>query len=217
MSGTKIDKLVAKASKKAGKILGYDFTQYRIVGQNYLDPLSAGNALSTSKMSWTEDKSYEKNPEDVLAFFKLYMDYRTLLAGDILDNPDLMERGRTFIVTEVNPIRGAVAVQCPDRMDVLRPTSTPTEDVKIQNVALVNNMPCVINFGGAQENKGSLQTTTTHVASGMTHAEVWTWLEPETLRLNDIIVILGKQYVINSLSGKHKGTFIKVRSIKAGV
>lgn len=219
MSGAKIDKIVAKAMGKAGKILGYHFSQYRVVSSDYLEPIQERNFLKTTTMSWTEDKSYEKNPEDVLDFFKLYMDYRSLFAGDILDAPDIGEHGRTFIVTEINPIRGAVGVQTPDRMDVLRPTSTPTSDVKTTNVQIISSMPCVINFGGAQENKGSMVAVhgQTHVNSGQTHAEVWTWMEPGTLQLNDIVVIEGNKYVVNSLSGKHKGTFIKVRSIKAGV
>jgi hypothetical protein len=220
MSGAKIDKLVAKAFSKAGKILGYTFTVYRPVGSNYIDPLQQVNSIRTTTMSWTEDKSYEKNPEDVLTFFKLYTDYRGIKAGDIYNNPDAepVPHGRTFVVTEVNPIRGAVAVQTPDMMDVLRPTSTPTLDVKITNQLVVQNMPCVINFGGAQENKGSMGAVSglTHVTSGQTHAEVWTWMEPGTVFINDIVVIEGKKYIVNSLSGKHKGTFIKVRALKAG-
>lgn len=214
MSGTRINKIVAKGFKTAGKILGFDFGLYRIVESNYLDPLTEKNFVGKYKMSWTEDESYVKNPEDVLGFFKMYMDYRKLVAGDILYSEDL---NRTFVVTEVNPIRGAVAVQTPDRMNISRSISTPNSDVKNTLTQFISNMPCVVNYSGAKPVHGTMKTVHSDMVSGLSDGVVWTWVTPELLKLGDIVEIVGKEYMITSLSGKHKGTFMNIRSIKPGV
>src|SRR5574343_30345 len=115
MPGASFDRKVANAFAKVGKKVGYACTVYR--PDSYNLPIADRNIFKETTMSWSEDESYSKNPESLLTYFKLYTDYSSLELGDILVLPAL---SRTFVVTEITPIRGSVGVQCNNAVDVLR-------------------------------------------------------------------------------------------------
>lgn len=213
MSGKNLNKLIARASSKVGKITGFPFKVYRAQGLDYIDPLQDRNLVGTFQMSFSEDKEFEKNPEDTMGFFKLYMNYLVLNIFDILYNEEM---DRTFVVTEIDPLRGAVGLQCPIRMDILRPISTPTSDFKTSFDAQATNVPCVFTNSSPHLNKGVLKEYNSSSIAGQTIINLWTSLPDHIIKINDVCVIEGTKFLVDSFTGTHKGTFVTARSMKAG-
>lgn len=213
MSGKSLNGIIARATEKVGKIAGFPFKLFRASGLDFIDPLQDKNLIGVYQMTFSEDKEFEKNPEDTMGFFKLYMNYLVLNVFDILYNESL---DRTFVVTEIDPLRGAVGLQCTARMDILRPVSTPTLDFKTSFEAKATNIPCVFTNSSPHMNKGVLKEYHSSSIAGQTIINLWTSLPDHLLVVNDVCVIDGNKFVVDSFTGTHKGTFVTARSMKAG-
>lgn len=210
MSGSTYDRKIAKGLAKAGKKLGYTFNVYR--PDNYITPMGDENFIKTEQVSWSEDKSFEKNPEDKLTHFAIYANYKTLEVGDILNSPDI---NRTFVITEINELRGVVAIQTPDVFDVLRPIYTPSADKKIGLETVSSSVPCVVEYKSAASDQSVLPAGSSSTGS-RSQIELWTWMPISSLKLNDTLDINGDKFNITSLKHDHKGTVINARSAKIG-
>lgn len=212
MSRASIDKKVTKGLKKAGKILGWSFSVYR--PDNYVTPLSLENKKFDVQMSWSEDDSFGKNPATILSYNKIYADHTRLKAGDILDSVAL---ARTFVVTEINPLRGAVAVAANDRMTVKRVVYTPTEDVKTQSIDVFTSVPCAVEFKANFGDQGSLAGVGASTTGHRAQVEIWTWMPAGSLQSNDKIELSSGTYTFQSLRQDASGTYITARSTTLGI
>lgn len=210
MSGASIDKKIAKGFAKVGKKLGYGCDVYRV--DNYLEPLADRNKLFKSVISWTEDRAYEKNPEGVLVPFIVYCDYTVLQPGDFL----VSSIGKTLVVTEVNPIRGAVGFQVPDRLTVLRTVYTPTQDKKTALEEVITDLPVAVEYKQASGVDGALSTVTSSMRSGQSTIEVWTWVTPGLVKISDVLDLNGTRYQVTSVNTTAKSTKINALATKAG-
>ena len=211
MSGAAVNKKIAKGLAKAGKVLGWPFSVYRPV--NYVSPFSDENLVFTKQMALSQDDGFKKNPEDTLAYNVVYTDFRKLEPGDILHILDL---GSTYIVTENNPIRGAVAVKATHTMDEKRVRYTPTEDVKTSNDVIYTSVPCAVKFK-SQFNDPSVLTGVGSSGTGhRSMAEIWTWMPVGALQSSDTISLNDDTFTIVSLTQDSGGTVITVRSTKIG-
>lgn len=211
MSGATIDRKIAKGFAKVGKKLGYTCQVYR--PDNYINPLADRNLLRSVPISWTEDKAFEKNPEAVLVPFIVYCDYTVLQAGDFLVNGALQ---KTLVVTEVNPIRGAVGYQVQDRIDVLRTVYTPTADKKTSFEEVITDLPAAVEYKSAAAVDGALTTVTSSMKSGQSTIEAWTWVTPGLVKLSDVLVLNDVRYQVTSVNTTSKGTKIQALASKAG-
>lgn len=210
MSGASIDKKIAKGFAKVGKKLGYNCDVYRV--DNYFEPLGDRNKLRKMVISWTEDRSFEKNPEGVLVPFIVYCDYTSLQAGDFL----VSSIGKTLVVTEVNPIRGAVGFQVPDRLTVLRTVYTPTADKKTALEEVITDLPVAVEYKQASAVDGALTTVTSSMRSGQSTIEVWTWVTPGLVKISDVLDLNGVRYQVTSVNTTAKSTKISALATKAG-
>lgn len=211
MAGASFDRKVAKAFAKVGKKVGYACTIYR--PDTWVNPLQDRNILKQTTMSWSEDESFAKNPEALLTYFTLYTDYSSLELGDILTLPAL---SRTFIVTEITPIRGSVGVQCNNKADVLRPVFDMTADKKSSFNAVMTEVPLVLEYKSASQTANALQGVSAKLGSGQSTIEAWTWVPPGSVQLNDVLEVNGLRFQVTSVSSTEKGTFISGISTKVG-
>jgi len=212
MSGASINKKVAKGLAKAGKVLGWKFNVYR--PDSYLTPFSDENRLFSTQASWSEDKGFSKNPEATLTHYNIYADHRKLQPGDIMNSPDL---DRTFVITETNELRGAVAVQANGRMTVRRVIYTPTEDIKTQSQEVATEVPCAVEFKTNYGEQGVLTGTGSAATGHRSQVEIWTWMPVGSLRLNDTLELSIGTFTLTSVQQDEGGTTIQARSTKVGV
>lgn len=211
MSGATIDRKIAKGFAKVGKKLGYTCKLYR--PDSFVNPLADRNLLRSVPISWTEDKSFEKNPEGVLVPYIVYCDYTALQAGDFIVNEALQ---KTLVVTEVNPIRGAVGFQVLDKIDVLRTVYTPTADKKTSFEEVIVELPAAVEYKSAAAVEGALQTTTSSMKSGQSTIEVWTWVTPGLVKISDVLVLNSLRFQVTAVNTTAKGTKIQALATKAG-
>lgn len=211
MSAVAINRKIARGFAKVGKKLGYAFSLYR--PDSYITPLADRNLVMTLPLTWSKDEGFSQNPEPTLDYFTLYADYTLLKTGDILNQAT---EGRTFIVHEVNPLRGAVGVQCNTKMNVLRPVYTPTQDTKTSFEEVVLDMPCVFESTGAASNDGALTTVTSSMTAGQSQVDIWTVIRPGTIKLADVLEVEGGRYIIISIDAVFSGVKIKAKSTRAG-
>ena len=211
MTAVAINRKVARGYAKVGKKLGYAFVLYR--ADSYVNPVSDRNIRMTVPLTWSKDEGFKTNPEPTLDYFTLYCDYTVLEVGDILDQA---KEERTFLVAEINPLRGAVGVQCNKRMSVLRPIYTPTADVKTSFEEIIVNLPCAFESASAASNNGALATVGSSMTAGQSQIEVWTVVKPGTINLADVLEVDGVRYVITGLDAVSHGTKIKAKSTRAG-
>ena len=211
MSGASIDRKIAKGNAKAGKVLGYLFDQFR--PDNYVSPMSLENRHATIQAAWSEDKQFQKNPEETLTHFNVYADHRKLAVGDILKNSTI---GRTFIITEINQLRGAVAVQAPEVMTVQRAVYDVNATDKATSFrTMYTDVPCAVEYKSGHTDSsvlpsgGSTQGTRSQI-------EIWTWMPVASMQVNDAIDVLGNRFNITGLRQDQKGTVILARSTSIG-
>lgn len=211
MSAVAVNRKIAKGFAKVGKKLGYAFNLYR--ADSFINPLADRNLSMTIPLTWSKDEGFKANPEPTLDYFILYCDYTVLRVGDILNQPT---EDRTFLVYEINPLRGAMGVQCGRRMTVLRPVHTPTADKKTSFEEVMVNMPCAVESVTAAANDGALSTVRSSMSAGQSQIEVWTVISPGGIRLNDVLEVDGARYLIVGADNISAGTKIRAISIKAG-
>lgn len=211
MSVGKINSKLAKAFAKVGNKIGYVFSLYR--ADSLIDPLSDRNRILSVPLTWSKDDAFSTNPEPVLDYFKLFCDFTVLRVGDILHHAS---EGRTFLVYEITPLRGAVGVQCNKRMNVFRPVHTPLANKKTALSQVVSNMPCAVQSIGASSSDGALSSVRSSMSTGQTKLEVWTVFPADTVKLSDIIEISGARYIVTSLDNVSAGVKITAFSTKAG-
>lgn len=211
MSALSIDKKIARGFAKVGKKLGFAFNLYRPDG--YTMPLQDRNRVMTVPMTWSKDESFTTNPEPTLDYFILYCDYTVLAVGDIMRS---VTEDRTFLVSEINPFRGAVGVQTNESMSILRTVYTPAADTKTALQEVVTDMPCAFQFQGAASNDAGLSTVSSSMTSGQSQIEVWTVLPVSAVKLADVLEVNGNRYLITSLDAAAGGIKIKAKSTRAG-
>lgn len=211
MSGATIDRKIAKGFAKVGKKLGYTCSVYR--PDNFINPLADRNLLRSVPISWTEDEAFSKNPEGTLVPYIVYCDYTVLQAGDFVVNGTLQ---KTLVVTEVNPIRGAVGYQVQDRIDVLRTVYTPTQDKKTSFEEVITNLPAAVEYKSSTAVDGALKTVTSNMQSGQSTIEVWTWVTPGLVKIADVLVVNGSRYQVTFVNTGSGGTKIQALASKAG-
>jgi hypothetical protein len=209
MSASTINRKIAKGLAKVGKKLGYKFTLYR--PDNYIDPLEDRNKLMTVQASWSKDEQFKANPEPTLDQYTIFTDFTKLIVGDILRSEEL---NRIFIINEINELRGAVSFQASDLFDVKRPVHTPTSDVKVTLVDVITGMPGAVQYAMAKRTDITGNNSATR--AGQSIIELWTWLPVDQIRLNDIIVVTGKNFLVVSVDTSLVGMKIRAESTKAG-
>jgi hypothetical protein len=209
MSGTSLQKILNNAFKIAGKVTGFEFEHFR--PDSYILPLGKRNAIGTVILGAAVDQNFQKH-EGELDQFNLYTDPSALELGDVLHSDSL---GRTYIVFDKAELHAAVGILCLDRANVLRPT-LGTGDVKKTFAEICTQIPCAIKYIGAAPVPGALQGTSSTLQATAHELDLWTWIKPGTIELNDVIDIDGVRYLCTFIQSTAKGTKIKMRSTKVG-
>jgi len=211
MTAETINRKIARGFAKVGQKLGYLFDIYR--PDSYSTPLGDRNLVMTVPLSWSEDDAFKKNPEGTLVPFILFCDYTLLQPGDFVSNSVI---GRTFAVTEINPIRGAVAFQTPERVNILRTVFNATDDKKTGFEEVMRSLPAAIEFKSAGSADGILKTVNSNMKTGLSNLEMWTWVPAGSIKLNDVIEHSGKRWLIVSADSTSSGTRVSAMSMRAG-
>jgi hypothetical protein len=211
MTAATINRKIARGFAKVGKKLGYQFNLFR--PDNYINPTEQRNSLLSAPMSWSKDEQFKTNPEPTLAQYIIYCDFTVLQVGDVINAPSI---ARTFIINEINELRGAVSFQASDMFDVLRPIYTPLADVKTSFEPVVTNMPGAVQYTTATSNDAALTSITSSMKSGQSQVEIWTWLPVDHVHLNDVIVVNAKRFIVTSIDSSAVGVKLRALSTKAG-
>lgn len=208
MSAATINRKIARGFAKVGKKLGYQFTLYR--PDVYINPLEPRNGLLTAPMSWSKDEQFKANPEPTLAQYTIYCDFTVLKEGDIVHSAEI---NRTFIINEINQLRGAVSFQASDLFTVKRPTFDANADVKSSLVDIIVNMPGAIQYSNAKQSAAQ----NTQLKAAQSGIEVWTWLPVDSVQLGDVLEFNSKRFLISSVDTSAVGMKIRAESTKVGV
>lgn len=209
MSGKNIQKTIDKGLKVAGKVLGFSYSQYRPL--TWVEPIQDENFLGTMTLSFSPDDSFNKDPHDDLEKYRVYGDSSVLSPGDILVGPN------TYMVINKAELRPAIAVLCGDSFDLLRPVLAPSGPKKTAFEQIAASVPCTVgilrnhaHFDGAlQGMNGSLQAS-------LSNKEVWTFVEPGLVQMNDVLQIYGVRYLVMNVFSTNRGTQIFIRAVKPG-
>lgn len=211
MSGKSIDKKIQGAFKKVGTKLGFDFDQYRPT--DMLIPMRDANCIAKHMVGFSQDDSFSKNPDDVLQYFKIYMNYANVQPNDILYSTAVPA---TFVVLQVTPLRGPVGVKCTHFIDVFRPYSTPTLDVKISLEEVGRSVPAAVEFSAGASDSGVMGNVPSRLSTGTSNISVWLGVGPGQVKINDILKVDGFSFKVKSVSTAN-GTKVVAESMKAGV
>jgi hypothetical protein len=211
VSGASIDRKVAGALAKAGRLLGYDAVHYRPV--DAVNPLQDRNIVGKTRLAWSEDEGFSKTPDAPLAYFRLYADHRRLARGDLLAVPS---QGRTFVVTSVEPIRGAVGVSADARADVLRPEYDVTADRKQTLRPVATAVPVAVATRGSAPNANALASVRSPLSTGQSTVELWAFAPQGTIQLNDVLQLGPDRFQVTGVSVEPGGTRVSAISTKVG-
>ena len=210
MSGASIAAKVNLGLKKAASKVGFPAKLYRPDNYNY--PLNDRNYVTKLDIAWSVDESFAKNPVDELDHYKIYAPASGFVVGDFLVSDSY---GKTFVITELEPLRVPAAILVNDRMSVHRTEYTPAEDVKTQLVEYYGELPCAVKWKAAASNSGGLSPVSS-MKGGQSQVEVWTWVSPDTIKLNDVLEIGDNKFQVTSCQCTSKGTKILAISTVAG-
>ncbi len=207
MSGNSINKKINKAAGKVSGKLGFTCDLYR--PDNYVDPLADRNYLETLQVAWSVDESFSKNPVDELDHYKVYISNEKAFVGDWLV---CEEHGKTFAITETDPIRISAGIMCNDRMNILRSQATPLLDVKISLVEVCSQVPCAIKVGNAS----AVSIQYTDGRSGQSNITVWSMIPIDDVQIGDVLETRNNRWTVTSLNNSSKGTKITASSNTPG-
>lgn len=209
MSGANIAAKVNLGLRKAAAKVGYPVKLYR--PDHYFNPLDDRNFVETLMTAWSVDDGFQKNPVAELDYYKLFVPADSVQPGDFIMSED---QGKTFVVTEVQPMRAPAGILVNDRVTVLRTENTPDQDVKTQLVPYFTQLPCAVKWSSTSNNQGLSPVST--MRGGQSQVEVWTWVTPGTIRLGDVLEINDLRFVVSSCQSTSKGTKINGISTVAG-
>ena len=210
MSGTALQKVLNNAFKVAGKVLGFPFALYRPV--SYTVPLQDANIIGTVSLGASPDEGFSKNPHEILDKYQLYLSAALVEPGDILHSDEL---SKTYIVIDKTELRAAVGVLAQDKFDILRPVLS-AGDRKTSFELIGSSIPCALITSGNTGSDGALQGVTSTMSASSSDLEVWTWVTPGLIALNDVLEISSNRYLVSFVQSSAKGTHIKLRSTKVG-
>lgn len=211
MSGASISKILDNAYKTVGTILGFNFNVYRT--ENYLYPTQSRNFIGALKVSFSVDESFKKNPTDQLDTYQVYTKSTSLELGDILVSDELK---KTYVIIDKAELKPAVAVLAPEKFDLLRPVLS-TGDRKTTFETIMSQVPAAIKTNGTAGSPGALQGTNSTLGASSSQLELWTWVSPSSIVLNDVLQINGNRYLVTFVQTDSSGTNLKLKSTKVGV
>lgn len=211
MSGSSITKILDNAYKTVGKILGYSFNVYRT--DNYLNPAQSRNFVGTIDASFSVDESFKKNPTDQLDMYQVYAKTSNLELGDILICDAIK---KTYIIVDKSELKPAVAVLAPEKFNLLRPVLS-TGDRKTTFEQIMTQVPAALKTTGTSGSAGSLQGTNSTMSASSHQLELWTYVSPCSIVLNDVLEINSNRYLVTFVQTDSSGTNLKLKSTKVGV
>lgn len=210
MSGAFIAKKVNFGLSKAASKAGFPVKLFR--PDNYDNPLDERNYRVSLVVAWSVDSSFSKNPVDELDHYKIFASNDNFQLGDLILAED---QGKTFVITELEPMRVPAGILVNDRMSVLRTILQPTENVKTKLVHYYTDLPCAVKFKGAAGSTNGL-TPVSSMKGGQSQIEVWTWVPADSIKMTDVIEVNGNKYSITSCQSTSKGTKISAISQVVG-
>lgn len=211
MSGESLQRTLDTAFKVVGNAAGFKFKHYR--PDSYIDPLQDRNLLGEIKMAASPDDAFDKNPHEDLDLFKLYVSTKSIELGDIMFSEYL---SRTYVVFDKTELRALIGVRCQDEINILRPVML-TGDIKTGFESIATNVPAVATVKGVTSAGGALSAVPRGTLdASATNLEIWTWITPGLIQLNDVIEINDLRYLVMQVDSTSKGTKIKARSTKVG-
>lgn len=210
MSGTALQKTIDNAFKVVGNAAGFKFKHYR--PDSYTQPLQDRNLLGEIKMAASPDESFGKNPHVDLELFNLYLSTKSIELGDILTSEYL---SRTYVVFDKTELRAAIGIRCQDLITVLRPILL-TGDKKTGFEIIATDVPAVATVSSVKSSAGALAGQRSTMEASSSNLDIWTWITPGLIKLNDTIQIGDAKYAVLQVDSTSKGTKIKARSTKVG-
>lgn len=207
MSGKSIQNTLNRAFNAVGRILGWQFNVYRPV--NWLMPVQDANFAGSYTVSASPDESFAAEIDE-LSKFKLYVNSERIEEGDILHSAEL---DRTYIVFSKLELRPSIGVLCSDRMKVLRPTLVEGDKPRgFEELGF--EIPIAIKITGTTSTDGALKITSSTLNTGSSNIEVWTWLPPDFIHINDVIEINSVRFLVTFAQNTSRGTKIKAVATK---
>lgn len=209
MSGASIAKKVNLGLRKAASKVGFSAKLYR--PDNYNNVLDDRNFIKNLVVAWSVDDSFAKNPVDELDHFKIYVSNEDVQVGDMILAAD---QGKTFVIVETEPMRVPAGILVNERVTVYQTEYTPTADVKTQLVEKYVALPCAVKWNRASTSTSGLPVSS--MKTGQSQVEVWTWVTPNSITLNDVLEIGGVKFNVQSCQSTSKGTKVIAVSTVAG-
>ena len=209
MSGKSISRVLNNAFRTVSNVLGYSFEHYR--PDSYVTPLQDRNFIGKINVTATPDDAMTKNPLDELERYLLYADSSKFELGDILFNAEL---DKTYVVTDKSELRAATGVLAQNRFDILRPMTTTGSEIRRTFEELGREIPCALKIVGATSSSGALKFTSSTMSASSHDLELWTYVTPELIQLNDVLQVGLSRYLVTFVQSTAKGTEVKLRSVK---
>lgn len=207
MSGKSIQNTLNRAFNTVGRILGWQFNVYRPVNWNM--PMQDANFVGSYTVSASPDESFTAEPDE-LSKFKLYVNAERIQLGDILHSAEL---DRTYIVFDKLELRPSIGVLCQDRIKILRSTLVAGDKPRgLEELGF--EIPAAVKITGTTSTDGALKITSSSLSTGSSNIEVWTWLPPDFVHINDVIEINSVRFLVTFAQNTAKGTKIKATATK---
>jgi len=208
MSGNSLQKVINNSLKLVGKNTGFKYAQYR--PDTYTNPLETRNYIADVMVAISVDEAFKKSPDELEEFF-FYVDPTSVNLGDILYSTDL---AKTYVVTDKMELRAPRGVLAQDRFNILRPVLL-SGDVKTGFSQIGTAIPAAVKVVGAKDSHVVAKNATLGASSH--EIEMWTWITPGFIHLNDVIEINSLRYLVTFAQSNAKGTNLKLKSTKVGV
>jgi len=209
MSGKSIARVLNNAFQTVGNVLGYQFEHYR--PDSYVVPLQDRNYIGKLTVTATPDDAMSKNPLDQLEKYLLYANSTLLELGDILYSQEL---DKTYVVLDKTELRAATGVLAQNRFDLLRPMTSTGAEIRRTFEELGRDIPCALKIVGATSSTGALKFTSSTMSASSHDLELWTFITPGLIQLNDVLQIGDSRYLVTFVQSTAKGTEVKLRSSK---
>jgi hypothetical protein len=211
MSGESLQRTLDTAFAVVGNAAGFKFKQYR--PDSYIQPFQDRNLIGNIKIAASPDDAFTKNPHDDLEKFKLYASSKAIEVGDILYSEYL---NRTYIVFDKTELRCCIGIRCQDSIDVLRPILL-AGDKKTGFEIVASGIPGVASVKSTKYTMGAMLAVPKGIHdAGATEMEVWTWVTPNLVHLNDVLQIGDVKYLVIQVDSTTKGTKLLARATKVG-
>lgn len=181
MSGKNIDKILNKAYKKIGKVMGFDFKMYRSV--DYLDPVQDKNYVKNVTLAFSLDESFKSQEEFSFKVYNLWVDGANILPGDIFISEDLNKR---FTLVSNEQITVPLGLDSSSNITISRPTYSNTGGFGPKQIVIADKIPCKILEAKAQPSTGNM-TERTPYKSGIQVWDIWFYLDKE-VKINDTLL-----------------------------